>query len=335
MIKIAVAGRIRSGKDTVVDLIEEELSKQYQVERFAFADKLKYYAHEICFDIPKEPKPRELYQAMNLFRTIDPLVWVKHLEKDLNKSHSSVQIITDLRQENEAKFCRENGFVIIKVTADTEIRKARVLNAGETWNEEFEQHPSEIEIDGMNTDYTITNNTTLEDLKESVLNVLNVIQKDLPVSTSNELNIYTDGACSNNQEKVNTGGWGYAHIVDNHCVRVGSARVDNTTNNQMELKAVIEGLKSAKTTLKDYEVINIYTDSNYVLKGITEWIEGWKRNNWVNSSKKPVANKELWVELDSLKTEIQSSVELQWHKVKGHSGDKWNEFVDDLATGRA
>lgn len=153
-------------------------------------------------------------------------------------------------------------------------------------------------------------------------------------NTLKELNIYTDGACSNNQEKVNTGGWGYVCVVNEEEEKLSMGKAENTTNNKMELTAVIEALEYIKPNATNYHIVNIHADSNYVLKGITEWIDGWKRKGWVNSKKQPVANRELWEKLDQLKSEIDNRTILSWVKVKGHSGDKWNELADDLAAGR-
>ena len=100
--------------------------------------------------------------------------------------------------------------------------------------------------------------------------------------------------------------------------------MDNTTNNRMELTAVIEALKY----LKNKSNINLFTDSKYVMQGIEEWIHKWKANNWRTSKKDPVKNKELWVELDQL----VSIHNIKWNWVKGHSGDHGNERADYLAT---
>ena len=97
-----------------------------------------------------------------------------------------------------------------------------------------------------------------------------------------------------------------------------------TTNNKMEMQAAI----SALAHLKDSESsIELYTDSNYLRQGITEWIYKWKKNNWLTSSKKPVANRELWIELDKLNSEMN----VNWYWVKGHAGDPGNEKADELA----
>ena len=107
------------------------------------------------------------------------------------------------------------------------------------------------------------------------------------------IKVYTDGACRGNP---GPGGWGVLILLNNEEKELFDGLKD-TTNNQMELKAAIEALKH----LRDYnEEIHLFTDSNYVRQGITEWINKWKINNWRTASKKPVANRDLWIELDEL-----------------------------------
>jgi len=134
-----------------------------------------------------------------------------------------------------------------------------------------------------------------------------------------KIQIYTDGACSGNP---GPGGWGAVLIYKEHSKKISGFEKE-TTNNRMELKAVIESLKALK---KSSEVI-IYTDSKYVQNGINEWIHSWKINGWKNSAKKPVKNIDLWQELD----EQVAKHNLQWVWVKGHSGNKFNEMADELA----
>jgi ribonuclease HI len=134
-----------------------------------------------------------------------------------------------------------------------------------------------------------------------------------------EIIIYTDGSCIGNPGK---GGWGAILLYKNHKKEI-SGKEENTTNNKMELKAVIEALKNLKKKCD----INLYTDSNYVKNGITQWIFNWKKNDWKTTDKKEVKNKELWQELDSL---VQRH-KIEWHWVKGHSGNKYNEEADKLA----
>ncbi len=131
--------------------------------------------------------------------------------------------------------------------------------------------------------------------------------------------IYTDGACRGNP---GPGGWG-ALIKFDIAQREIFGGQNNTTNNQMELSAAIEGL----STLKEPCNVELFTDSRYVMDGITQWIQNWKKNNWKTSSKKEVKNKELWQKLDQL----MSYHKVKWNWVKGHSGDPGNEVADLLA----
>ena len=134
-----------------------------------------------------------------------------------------------------------------------------------------------------------------------------------------KIKIYTDGACSGNPGK---GGWGvYIKIEDQEIELNGS--MDNTTNNRMELTAVIEALKY----LKNKSNINLFTDSRYVMHGIEEWIHRWKENNWKTSKKEDVKNKDLWIDLYNL----NKSLNIQWNWIKAHDGNPLNEEVDLLA----
>ena len=135
----------------------------------------------------------------------------------------------------------------------------------------------------------------------------------------NIVEIYTDGACKGNP---GPGGWGAVLLYKNHQKEISGFQKE-TTNNQMELLAVIEALKILK---KESQII-IYTDSVYVKDGITKWILNWKKNGWKNSQKKPVKNMELWQELD----ELNSKHQIEWKWVKGHSDNKYNEIADQLA----
>ena len=132
------------------------------------------------------------------------------------------------------------------------------------------------------------------------------------------ITIYTDGACSGNPGK---GGWGAVIIGKEELYLSGAQSL--TTNNQMELTATIEALKNIKSS----SIIHLYTDSQYVKNGINEWILNWKKNGWVTANKKPVANKELWIELDKY-VQIHK---VTWYWVKGHSGNHYNELADKLA----
>ena len=131
--------------------------------------------------------------------------------------------------------------------------------------------------------------------------------------------IYTVGACRGNP---GPGGWGALIKFDIAQKEIFGGQ-NNTTNNQMELSAAIEGL----STLKEPCNVELFTDSRYVMDGITQWIQNWKKNNWKTSSKKEVKNKELWQKLDQL----MSYHKVKWNWVKGHSGDPGNEVADLLA----
>lgn len=133
------------------------------------------------------------------------------------------------------------------------------------------------------------------------------------------IELYTDGACSGNP---GPGGWGVLlRYKDTEKELYGGA--EDTTNNRMELQAVIEGLKALKTPCN----VTIYTDSKYVLDGLTKWLAGWKAKNWKTAAKKPVKNVDLWKMLD----EEVSKHSVTWEWVKGHSGHPENERADELA----
>lgn len=131
--------------------------------------------------------------------------------------------------------------------------------------------------------------------------------------------IFTDGACRGNP---GIGGWGVLLRMGEHQKELKGAELE-TTNNRMELMAAIEGLK----TLKRPCAVHLTTDSQYVRRGMLEWIENWKKNSWRNSQKEPVKNADLWEKLDQL----CQKHEVKWFWVKGHSGHLENERVDFLA----
>lgn|GEM_PF-26750 len=135
----------------------------------------------------------------------------------------------------------------------------------------------------------------------------------------NMIEMYTDGACSGNP---GPGGWGVLILCDKGEEELYGGDLD-TTNNRMEMLAAIEGLKATR----DHKAIRLYTDSQYLKNGITQWIAGWKRNGWKTSTKKPVKNQDLWVALD----EETRGREIDWRWVKGHAGDEGNERADELA----
>ena len=131
--------------------------------------------------------------------------------------------------------------------------------------------------------------------------------------------IYTDGSCLTNP---GNGGWA-AIIKQDEKIRRISGSEKNTTNNRMELLAPINALKQIKTE----SPVEIYTDSQYVKLGITEWINNWVKNNWQTSKKENVKNKDLWIELYNL----NKSFDINWNWVKAHAGNELNEEVDLLA----
>lgn len=142
------------------------------------------------------------------------------------------------------------------------------------------------------------------------------------MNRKNMINIYADGGCRNNKRGIeNIGAWAY-RIEMEDSVTEYSEPVKNTTNNQMELMAVIKALSS----LDVGSSVTVWVDSQYVHKGITEWSMRWKRNNWKTKTKKDIANKDLWLELDRL----NSLHKITWKWVKGHSGNLGNERVDYL-----
>ena len=131
--------------------------------------------------------------------------------------------------------------------------------------------------------------------------------------------MYTDGACRGNP---GPGGWGVSLEYNGHEKHLKGSEAQ-TTNNRMELMAAISGLEQLRETCR----VDLYTDSRYVMDGITSWIDGWKRNGWKNASKKPVKNAELWQRLD----QARSVHDVEWHWVKGHAGHPENERADALA----
>jgi len=141
--------------------------------------------------------------------------------------------------------------------------------------------------------------------------------------SNTKLKIYTDGACLGNP---GPGGWA-AIIIENGQERVFSGNDNMTTNNRMELLAIIKALESINENLE----LIIYTDSKYVINGITSWIKNWEANSWKNSTKQPVKNVDLWKKLDM----NAKKHNIEWIWVKGHSGNFFNEKVDEIARGQA
>lgn len=133
------------------------------------------------------------------------------------------------------------------------------------------------------------------------------------------LKIWTDGSCLGNP---GPGGWAFvATDGKNTAERSGCER--DTTNNRMELTAVIRALTAARR----HSEIELHTDSQYVKNGMQSWLKNWKKNNWRTADKKPVKNQDLWMQLDAL----SGTIKIHWHWVRGHNGNEMNERCDELA----
>jgi ribonuclease HI len=138
-----------------------------------------------------------------------------------------------------------------------------------------------------------------------------------------QVEIFTDGACKGNP---GPGGWGALLRMGSHEKEMSGSESD-TTNNRMEMVAVIRALNA----LTEPCAVSLYSDSKYVIDGITKWVHGWQKRGWVNASKKPVRNADLWHDL----IEAVRRHQIEWHWVKGHDGHVENERVDRLASDAA
>lgn len=137
------------------------------------------------------------------------------------------------------------------------------------------------------------------------------------------LKIWTDGSCLGNP---GPGGWAFvATDGKNIAERCGGEK--DTTNNRMELTAVIKALSAARR----HSELELHTDSQYVKNGMESWVKNWKRNNWRTADKKPVKNQDLWMQLD----ELSGKIKIHWCWVRGHAGNEMNERCDTLARGAA
>jgi ribonuclease HI len=138
-----------------------------------------------------------------------------------------------------------------------------------------------------------------------------------------EISIYTDGAC-----RPNPGVGAYGYVIldqEDKLLHEFSTRVEDTTNNIMELSAVLAALNYSYVTYQP-TVVHLYTDSQYVKLGITEWIKGWKKRGWKTAENKMVKNQDLWFLLD----EVIQHIHVQFHWVRGHHTSKWNNYIDEL-----
>ncbi len=185
-----------------------------------------------------------------------------------------------------------------------------------------------VEIVRSRSQITSKNATTkLESAPESINfpQPKTIPNAQLPIPSSTEakiISIHTDGACSKNP---GPGGWGVVvHFSDGSTKELGGG-IRETTNNQMELQGAIAALEFLASH-KQSTPVDLYTDSKYVLDGITKWIKGWKKNGWKTKDNKPVKNQEFWQQLDPLNT-----ANIRWHWVEGHSGDPDNERCDAIA----
>ncbi|MGC6404179.1 MAG: ribonuclease HI [Candidatus Comchoanobacterales bacterium] len=137
------------------------------------------------------------------------------------------------------------------------------------------------------------------------------------------IELYTDGACRGNP---GIGGWGCL-ILSGKQRFEGYGFEPNTTNNRMEIMAVIQGLTYLMKTSQVGTHVTVYSDSNYVIKAMSEWRFGWAKKSWRNAQNKPVKNKDMWIEL----IDLADKFTVTWRWVKGHSGHEYNEHVDQLA----
>jgi ribonuclease HI len=135
--------------------------------------------------------------------------------------------------------------------------------------------------------------------------------------------IYTDGGCSGNP---GPGGWAYVILDAGRVITEKWGAEKTTTNNRMELQAAVSALQALAGLNTPIEAVTVYTDSQYVQKGISGWIQTWKRNGWRTKDRKPVKNQELWLQLDGL----ASRFKISWQWVQGHAGNEFNERCDSM-----
>lgn len=145
----------------------------------------------------------------------------------------------------------------------------------------------------------------------------------------NEIIIYTDGSSLGNP---GPGGWGAVVSFPNGKIIELGGREESSTNNRMEMTAVIRALRLVQEKNKLGKQIKIHSDSAYVINGITMWVYGWLKNNWRTASKEPVLNQDLWEELFKLEFNLKRKYEIEWVKVAGHAGISLNERCDFIAT---
>jgi dephospho-CoA kinase len=166
--KIAFVGKMRSGKDTAGDY----LIKNHWITKLAFGDEIKKVIQRYFPHLLEGSKPRKVFQKIGqLFREFDPDVWVKQLRKTYNIKRvqgNSNFVITDVRQMNEVEFLKSEGFVIVKVETDEELRLERIKASGDDFSLEDLNHETELAVDTLPYDYLVTNNTSLDDLYKQI-----------------------------------------------------------------------------------------------------------------------------------------------------------------------
>ncbi len=168
VMKIALVGKMRSGKDSVAKFFIDNAN----AKQIAFGDEIKKVAREYFPEIVAKGKPRKLYQVIGqIFRSFDPDIWVKGLDKNMRIAYVKGArnfVVTDVRQLNEYEYLKREGFTVIKVEADDELRKERIAKSGDTFEPADFYHETETTVNDIPYDYLITNNTTLEDLNEQI-----------------------------------------------------------------------------------------------------------------------------------------------------------------------
>ena len=142
------------------------------------------------------------------------------------------------------------------------------------------------------------------------------------------LSIYTDGSCSLNP---GPGGWAFIILKGTEIIEEGFGAEPLTTNNRMELKAALKAFEKLRSLSIEPDTVQVFSDSQYVVKGMTEWLQGWKYNAWKASNKQTVKNKDLWQSLEH----ITRNLNIEWHWVKGHDGCTYNELCDRNAKAAA
>ena len=169
IVKIALTGKMRAGKDAVASRLLTDHGFELPI---AFGTALKRVAHEAFPWVESTPKPRELYQFMNVLREHDPDVWIKHLERRYRyiagQRATRGIVITDVRQANELAWCKANGFTVVRVEAPMDVRIARAHAAGDAFDYEALTHPTELEVEGFAVDAVILNDGGLGELHAKV-----------------------------------------------------------------------------------------------------------------------------------------------------------------------